>query len=144
MTTEQDRTAWGSYLHQHHDPPPAAGAVAAPVGAADDTTGQAVCAFVILREGAQQSDSTVEELRSHVAKEISPIAKPKSVMIVTELPKTRSGKIVRRLLGDLLEGRPPGDTTSLQDEGALDAVRLAVAARPTTDETAPTDETGRR
>jgi len=102
-------------------------AEAAVVGAADDTTGQAVCAFVILREGAQQSDSTVEELRSHVAKEISPIAKPKSVMIVTELPKTRSGKIMRRLLKDVAEGREIGDSTTLTDASVMDFIKQGMS-----------------
>nr|WP_286966247.1 MULTISPECIES: acetate--CoA ligase [Arsenicicoccus] len=104
-------------------------AEAAVVGAADDTTGQAVCAFVILREGAQQSDSTVEELRSHVAKEISPIAKPKSVMIVTELPKTRSGKIMRRLLKDVAEGREIGDSTTLTDASVMDFIKQGMSQR---------------
>ena len=110
------------------------------VGVADALTGQAVAAFVVPVGGAEGTagaagDGLPQELRAHVATVIGPVARPREVLVVTELPKTRSGKIVRRLLGDLLEGRPPGDTTSLQDEGALDAVRLAVAARPTTDET---------
>lgn len=104
-------------------------AEAAVVGAADDTTGQAVCAFVILREGAEQSDSTVEELRSHVAKEISPIAKPKSVMIVSELPKTRSGKIMRRLLKDVAEGREIGDATTLTDASVMDFIKQGMSQR---------------
>ena len=77
-------------------------AEAAVVGAADDTTGQAVCAFVILRESAlgdgEEAPTLVEELRKHVQKEIGAIAKPRQIMVVPELPKTRSGKIMRRLL----------------------------------------------
>ncbi|AKT50463.1 acetate--CoA ligase [Arsenicicoccus sp. oral taxon 190] len=104
-------------------------AEAAVVGAADDMTGQAVCAFVILREGAEQTDSTVEELRAHVAQEISPIAKPKSVMIVSELPKTRSGKIMRRLLKDVAEGREIGDATTLTDASVMDFIKQGMAQR---------------
>ena len=84
-------------------------AEAAVVGAADETTGQAVCAFVILRGDAQDDgEATFQELRNHVAKEIGPIAKPRQIMIVPELPKTRSGKIMRRLLKDVAEGREVG------------------------------------
>src|SRR5690606_22102531 len=90
-------------------------AEAAVVGAADETTGQAVCAFVILRESAvEEADEEgegadlVAELRNHVAHEIGPIAKPRQIMIVPELPKTRSGKIMRRLLKDVAEHREVG------------------------------------
>jgi acetyl-CoA synthetase len=87
-------------------------AEAAAVGAADETTGQAVCAFVILREEAGDGGSDiVEELRRHVQKEIGAIAKPRQIMIVAELPKTRSGKIMRRLLKDVVERREVGDVT---------------------------------
>src|SRR5674476_590646 len=84
-------------------------AEAAVVGAKDETTGQAVCAFVILRGNADEGDDIVTELRNHVAKEIGPIAKPSKIMIVDELPKTRSGKIMRRLLKDVAENREVGD-----------------------------------
>ncbi|WP_460796598.1 acetate--CoA ligase, partial [Nocardioides pacificus] len=85
-------------------------AEAAVVGASDDTTGQAVCAFVILRdEAGDGGEDIIEELRRHVAKEIGPIAKPRQVMVVPELPKTRSGKIMRRLLKDVAENRQVGD-----------------------------------
>ena len=78
-------------------------AEAAVVGAADEMTGQAVCAFVILRESAGDGGpDIVEELRKHVQKEIGAIAKPRQIMVVAELPKTRSGKIMRRLLKDCL------------------------------------------
>ena len=84
-------------------------AEAAVVGAADETTGQAVVAFVILRGDAVDSgDEIVQDLRNHVGKEIGPIAKPKTILVVPELPKTRSGKIMRRLLKDVAEGRDVG------------------------------------
>ena len=99
-------------------------AEAAVVGAADETTGQAVCAFVILREGAEDAgDETVQELREHVAKEIGPIAKPRQVMVVPELPKTRSGKIMRRLLKDVAENREVGDVTTLADSSVMQLIQ---------------------
>lgn len=95
-------------------------AEAAVVGAADETTGQAVVAFVILRGDAVDSgDAIVQELRSHVSKEIGPIAKPKTILVVPELPKTRSGKIMRRLLKDVAEGREVGDATTLADNTVM-------------------------
>ncbi len=98
-------------------------AEAAVVGAADDTTGQAVCAFVILREEAGDGGvDIVEELRNHVAKEIGAIAKPRQMMIVPELPKTRSGKIMRRLLKDVAEKREVGDVTTLADSTVMDLI----------------------
>jgi acetyl-CoA synthetase len=100
-------------------------AEAAVVGAADDTTGQAVCAFVILREsaGADNGDGLVQELRNHVAKEIGAIAKPRQIMVVPELPKTRSGKIMRRLLKDIAEHREVGDVTTLADSAVMDLIK---------------------
>ena len=98
-------------------------AEAAVVGAADDTTGQAVVAFVILRESAGDGgEDVVQELRSHVAKDIGPIAKPKSIMVVPELPKTRSGKIMRRLLRDVAENREVGDSSTLADSSVMDLI----------------------
>jgi len=98
-------------------------AEAAVVGAADETTGQAVCAFVILRGGfVDNGDETVQELRNHVAKEIGPIAKPRQIMVVAELPKTRSGKIMRRLLRDVAENRQVGDVTTLADSTVMDLI----------------------
>ena len=95
-------------------------AEAAVVGAADETTGQAVVAFVILRGDAVNSgDAIVQELRNHVSKEIGPIAKPKTILVVPELPKTRSGKIMRRLLKDVAEGREVGDATTLADNTVM-------------------------
>jgi acetyl-CoA synthetase len=90
-------------------------AEAAVVGANDELTGQAIVAFVILRQGSLEGPETVKELRNHVAKEIGAIAKPKKILIVAELPKTRSGKIMRRLLRDVAENRSLGDVTTLAD-----------------------------
>ncbi len=102
-------------------------AEAAVVGASDEMTGQAVCAFVILRGAAVpadgDTDAVVQELRAHVGKEIGPIAKPRSIMVVTELPKTRSGKIMRRLLRDLAEGREVGDATTLADSSVMQTIQ---------------------
>jgi acetyl-CoA synthetase len=104
-------------------------AEAAVVGAADETTGQAVVAFVILRGGhaakaetPEGSAEVSELLRAHVAKEIGPIAKPRRVLVVPELPKTRSGKIMRRLLRDVAENRTVGDATTLADSSVMDLI----------------------
>jgi acetyl-CoA synthetase len=107
-------------------------AEAAVVGAADDTTGQAVCAFVILREsaGGDTGDDLVQELRNHVAKEIGAIAKPRQIMIVPELPKTRSGKIMRRLLKDIAEHREVGDVTTLADSAVMDLIKGKEGSTP--------------
>ena len=102
-------------------------AEAAVVGAADEMTGQAVCAFVILRESAGDGgDDIVAELRNHVAKEIGAIAKPRQIMIVPELPKTRSGKIMRRLLRDIAEHREVGDVTTLADSSVMSLIQEGV------------------
>jgi acetyl-CoA synthetase len=105
-------------------------AEAAVVGANDETTGQAVVAFVILRQGgdhAHDDNTQIEtELRNHVAKEIGPIAKPKKIMVVQELPKTRSGKIMRRLLRDVAEGRTVGDATTLADSSVMDLIKTGL------------------
>ncbi|MGQ2913007.1 acetate--CoA ligase [Aeromicrobium sp.] len=102
-------------------------AEAAVVGAADETTGQAVCAFVILRESAGDGgEDVVAELRNHVAKEIGPIAKPRQIMVVPELPKTRSGKIMRRLLRDVAENREVGDATTLADSSVMDLISAGI------------------
>nr|WP_066581480.1 acetate--CoA ligase [Cellulomonas timonensis] len=100
-------------------------AEAAVVGAADDTTGQAVVAFVILRGDAatdRSAEEVASELRAHVAKEIGPIAKPRTILVVQELPKTRSGKIMRRLLRDVAEHRQVGDATTLADASVMDLI----------------------
>ncbi len=104
-------------------------AEAAVVGANDATTGQAPVAFVILRESAGDGGAdVVAELRNHVAKEIGAIAKPKSIMVVPELPKTRSGKIMRRLLRDVAENRETGDVTTLADSTVMDLIKDNLAA----------------
>ncbi|MDX6277685.1 MAG: acetyl-CoA synthetase [Nocardioidaceae bacterium] len=98
-------------------------AEAAVVGATDDMTGQAPVAFVILRESAGDGGADIiKELRDHVGKEIGAIAKPKKVLIVAELPKTRSGKIMRRLLRDVAENREVGDATTLADSTVMDLI----------------------
>ncbi|GAA1241619.1 acetate--CoA ligase [Oryzihumus leptocrescens] len=104
-------------------------AEAAVVGATDETTGQAVCAFVILRSDARdEGEATVQELRNHVAKEIGPIAKPRQIMVVAELPKTRSGKIMRRLLRDVAENREVGDVTTLADSTVMDLIKSGLSS----------------
>ena len=103
-------------------------AEAAVVGASDEMTGQAVCAFVILRGNAEEGADIVAELRNHVAKEIGPIAKPRQIMIVNELPKTRSGKIMRRLLKDVAEHREVGDVTTLADSNVMELIRTGLSS----------------
>ncbi|WP_410871844.1 acetate--CoA ligase [Nocardia sp. A7] len=98
-------------------------AEAAVVGATDATTGQGIVAFVILTGSAVAAEGLVAELKAEVSKEISPIAKPREIHIVPELPKTRSGKIMRRLLRDIAEGRELGDTSTLVDPGVFEAIR---------------------
>jgi acetyl-CoA synthetase len=98
-------------------------AEAAVVGKSDEVTGQAIFAFVILRADQQASDGLAAELREHVSTAISPIARPKHLMFVPDLPKTRSGKIMRRLLRDIAEGRSLGDTTTLADAHVVDTIR---------------------
>ncbi|MGI9084607.1 MAG: acetate--CoA ligase [Aeromicrobium sp.] len=102
-------------------------AEAAVVGATDETKGQAPVAFVILREsalvdGEEADEAVLSELRDHVGKQIGAIAKPRQVMVVSELPKTRSGKIMRRLLRDVAENREVGDATTLADSGVMDQI----------------------
>ncbi|MFI9403961.1 acetate--CoA ligase [Nocardia sp. NPDC052316] len=98
-------------------------AEAAVVGATDDTTGQAIVAFVILTaEGKDTGDMLVAELKRAVSQEISPIARPREIHLVPELPKTRSGKIMRRLLRDIAEGRELGDTSTLVDPKVFEAI----------------------
>ena len=96
-------------------------AEAAVVGAADAMTGQGIVAFVILRGGVEhvEGEALVKELRAHVTKEIGAIAKPRQIMVVNELPKTRSGKIMRRLLKDVAENRAVGDATTLADPNVM-------------------------
>jgi acetyl-CoA synthetase len=105
-------------------------AEAAVVGATDAMTGQGIVAFVILRGGVPTSggDELVHELRNHVAKAIGPIAKPRQVMVVSELPKTRSGKIMRRLLRDVAENRAVGDATTLADPNVMRLIQEGLAS----------------
>jgi len=118
-------------------------AEAAVVGASDDVTGQGIVAFVIMRGGAghaaRTGDATstadvVAELRAHVARQIGPIAKPRQILVVEELPKTRSGKIMRRLLRDVAEHRDLGDVTTLQDSAVMGLIESNLAANPAASE----------
>jgi acetyl-CoA synthetase len=106
-------------------------AEAAVVGASDPTTGQGIVAFVILRGNVAKDEAKGEEaikaLRDHVSKEIGPIAKPRQIMVVDELPKTRSGKIMRRLLKDVAENREIGDVTTLADSSVMDLISTGLA-----------------
>ncbi|GGK65709.1 acetate--CoA ligase [Nocardia camponoti] len=97
-------------------------AEAAVVGASDETTGQGIVAFVILTGAAVADDALVGELKSAVSLEISPIARPREIHLVPELPKTRSGKIMRRLLRDVADGRELGDTSTLVDPTVFEAI----------------------
>lgn len=103
-------------------------AEAAVVGASDETTGQAVVAFVILKQRFADLDDAVHVLRTHVATSIGAIARPRELHLVSELPKTRSGKIMRRLLRDIAEGRTIGDTTTLADTNVMQAIADRYAA----------------
>ncbi|MDR8407651.1 acetate--CoA ligase [Nonomuraea sp. 3-1Str] len=97
-------------------------AEAAVVGATDPVTGQAIVSFVILRGGAEEGDDIAADLRAHVAKTLGPIAKPRQILVVPELPKTRSGKIMRRLLRDVAENRSIGDVTTLADSTVMNLI----------------------
>jgi len=103
-------------------------AEAAVVGRNDETTGQAIAAFVILRGGTEPRDELVDELRGHVSDLIGPIAKPKSILFTEELPKTRSGKIMRRLLRNVAEDERLGDTTTLADPAVVDGIKAKYLA----------------
>jgi acetyl-CoA synthetase len=109
-------------------------AEAAVVGATDPTTGQGIVAFVIVRGSVAEDESAggalVKELRDHVAREIGPIAKPRQIMVVPELPKTRSGKIMRRLLRDVAENRQLGDVTTLNDSSVMDLIKEKLPTSP--------------
>jgi acetyl-CoA synthetase len=99
-------------------------------GANDPVTGQAIVAFVTVRGGVDATPDLGEELRGHVSGKIGPTARPKVVIFTDELPKTRSGKIMRRLLRDVAEGRALGDTTTLADPTVVDEIRKRAAAQP--------------
>ena len=101
-------------------------AEAAVVGATDEMTGQGIVAFVILRGTAEEDEEIVATLRGHVATAIGPIAKPRQILVVSELPKTRSGKIMRRLLRDVAENREIGDVTTLADAGVMNLIKTGL------------------
>ena len=105
-------------------------AEAAVVGATDPTTGQAIIAYVTLRSGAEPGPEHAEVLRGHVAAEIGAIARPRTIIFTPDLPKTRSGKIMRRLLRDVAEGRTLGDTTTLADASIVEEIRTRAATAP--------------
>jgi acetyl-CoA synthetase len=109
-------------------------AEAAVAARADATTGQAIVAFVTLKGGVEASVEKLEELRNHVAHKIGPIAKPANIVFTDELPKTRSGKIMRRLLRDVAENRPLGDTTTLADPAVVQEIRDRGSAEAAKDE----------
>jgi acetyl-CoA synthetase len=98
-------------------------AEAAVVGRADELKGQAIAAFVSLMDGIESSPELISELREHVGQEIGAIAKPADIIISADLPKTRSGKIMRRLLRDVAEGRVLGDTTTLADPAVVERLK---------------------
>jgi acetyl-CoA synthetase len=106
-------------------------AEAAVVGAKDETTGQAIIAFVTLKGGNEPGEEHGQSLRKHVAQKIGAIARPKTIIFTDDLPKTRSGKIMRRLLRDVAEGRDLGDTTTLADPGVVEEIRTRAATSPT-------------
>ncbi|MCU1352408.1 MAG: acsA [Acidimicrobiales bacterium] len=108
-------------------------AEAAVVGAKDEVTGQAIVAFVTLRGGVEPSDEVGLELRAHVATKIGAISRPRTIVFTDDLPKTRSGKIMRRLLRDVAEGRELGDTTTLADPGVVEEIRTRAATAPSED-----------
>jgi acetyl-CoA synthetase len=103
---------------------------AAVVGTTDATTGQAIVGYVIVIAGVEVSEELGEEIRQHVSTKIGPTARPRTVIFTTDLPKTRSGKIMRRLLRDLAEGRDLGDTTTLADPGVVEEIRQKAAEAP--------------
>jgi acetyl-CoA synthetase len=115
-------------------------AESAVVGATDPTTGQAIVAFVIVKAGAtdetdpEAGPALIRELREHVAKTLGPIAKPRQIMLVPELPKTRSGKIMRRLLRDVAENRSLGDVTTLQDSAVMTHIATGLKAGTTSED----------
>jgi acetyl-CoA synthetase len=106
-------------------------AEAAVVGRAHDLKGQALAAFVTLKEGREGTDALREELKNHVAKKIGALAKPDDILFSADLPKTRSGKIMRRLLKDIAEGRALGDTTTLADPAVVAKLRDQYEAQET-------------
>jgi acetyl-CoA synthetase len=117
-----------SALVDHHDV-----AEAACIGKVDETTGQQIVAFVTLKGNVEATDGTTEVLREHVARKIGKLARPTTIIFTPDLPKTRSGKIMRRLLKDVAEERELGDVTTLADPGIVEEIRDKAAARPQED-----------
>ena len=114
-----------SALVDHHDV-----AEAAVIGKVDETTGQQIVAFVTLKGNVEAADDTTEVLREHVARKIGKLARPTTIIFTPDLPKTRSGKIMRRLLKDVAEERELGDVTTLADPAIVEEIRDKAAARP--------------
>jgi acetyl-CoA synthetase len=108
-------------------------AEAAVCGRNDPQTGQAIVAYVTLKGGKEGSLEKLEELRNHVGAKIGPIAKPANIVFTPELPKTRSGKIMRRLLRDVADHRPLGDTTTLADPAVVDEIKTRADTEQTED-----------
>jgi acetyl-CoA synthetase len=117
-----------SALVDHHDV-----AEAACIGKVDETTGQQIVAFVTLKGAAEATDDTTEVLREHVARKIGKLARPTTIIFTPDLPKTRSGKIMRRLLKDVAEERELGDVTTLADPAIVEEIREKAASRPQED-----------
>jgi acetyl-CoA synthetase len=117
-----------SALVDHHDV-----AEAAVIGKVDETTGQQIVAFVTLKGNVEAADDTTEVLREHVARKIGKLARPTTIIFTPDLPKTRSGKIMRRLLQDVAEERELGDVTTLADPAIVEEIRDKAAARPQED-----------
>ncbi|HET9559224.1 MAG TPA: acetyl-coenzyme A synthetase, partial [Actinomycetota bacterium] len=103
---------------------------AAVIGKVDETTGQQIVAFVTLKGNVEAADDTTEVLREHVARKIGKLARPTTIIFTPDLPKTRSGKIMRRLLKDVAEERELGDVTTLADPAIVEEIRDKAAARP--------------
>jgi acetyl-CoA synthetase len=102
-------------------------AEAAVIGQSDEQTGQAICAFVTLGGSTEPSDELIEEIRATVGERIGKFARPKRVVWADDLPKTRSGKIMRRLLRDIAEGRALGDVTTLRDPDVMAELEVKIA-----------------
>jgi acetyl-CoA synthetase len=109
-------------------------AEAAVIGKSDDLTGQAICAFVTLRGGGQGSQALADDLRDHVGRHLGRFTIPKYLTFTHELPKTRSGKIMRRLLRDIAEGRMLGDTTTLADSSVVSDLQARAKDESSKDE----------
>jgi acetyl-CoA synthetase len=109
-------------------------AEAAVCGRKDDRTGQAIVAYVTLKGGEDGSVEMLDELRNHVSTKIGPIAKPANIVFTPELPKTRSGKIMRRLLRDVAENRALGDTTTLADPTVVEEIKDRAESEKSEDE----------